>query len=391
MKKIFLLLSIAFFLNKVFSQQIIGNLNFGTDSTFEICTWNIENFPKNSTTTLNYLKTLFDSLKIDFYALQEIKSVTDFNQLMVMSNYQGATAPGSFKDLAFLYNPNIIKNVTYQEILTTYSSFTSKPLLIKFQYQNQNFNIINVHLKAFGDGILDLNNPNDEETRRYYSCVYIKNYIDTYLPDEKVIVLGDMNDILTDPQENNVFTPFLSDPNNYTFADMSIATSSSYYWSYPSPYNSSYKSHIDHILVTNELFEYLNKTSTIVKTLRISDYLLGGWNTYDANISDHYPVAMKIKFSNNTEPPDTIKNDSLKFAIYPNPTVDFINIIFDIIDQKANIEIINSAGKIVYSEQIPRWTQYKKIDLRPFKGGVYIVKISYETKTITKKIILYKN
>ena len=55
-------------------------------------------------------------------------------------------------------------------------------------------------------------------------------YIDTYLSNENVIVLGDLNDELTDLQTNNVFWNFISDPNNYLFLDMEIAQDSPEYW-----------------------------------------------------------------------------------------------------------------------------------------------------------------
>ena len=55
---------------------------------------------------------------------------------------------------------------------------------------------------------------------------------------------------------------------------------------------SNWPSHLDHILVTNEIFESLD--SIYVKTIKIDEHLEGGWNEYDQNISDHRPVAIKI-------------------------------------------------------------------------------------------------
>ena len=34
----------------------------------------------------------------------------------------------------------------------------------------------------------------------------------------------------------------------------------------------------------------------IFKTIKIDEYLDGGWNEYDQNISDHRPVAIKLEF-----------------------------------------------------------------------------------------------
>ena len=34
-----------------------------------------------------------------------------------------------------------------------------------------------------------------------------------------------------------------------------------------------------------------------VLTIKIDEYMDGGWNQYDQNISDHRPVAMKFRYS----------------------------------------------------------------------------------------------
>ena len=57
----------------------------------------------------------------------------------------------------------------------------------------------------------------------------------------------------------------------------------------------NWPSHLDHILITNEIFESFD--SIYVKTIKIDDYLEGGWSEYDQNISDHRPVAIKIKLN----------------------------------------------------------------------------------------------
>ena len=104
-----------------------------------------------------------------------------------------------------------------------------------------------------------------------------------------MIVLGDLNDILTDAMANNVFQMIINDNENYLFADMEIAEGSSVDWSYP-----TWPSHIDHILITNELFDELENAN--IQTIKIDEYLDGGWYEYDQNISDHRPVALKLDF-----------------------------------------------------------------------------------------------
>ena len=53
----------------------------GEDNTLDIVTWNIENFPKNNLTNM-YVKQIIDSLNIDIIGLQEIESLSYFNNLL---------------------------------------------------------------------------------------------------------------------------------------------------------------------------------------------------------------------------------------------------------------------------------------------------------------------
>ena len=71
MKTCFTSLLLIFFTNQIIAQNL-GNLSFGTDSTFEVVSWNIEWFPKNGQTTANYVQTILTNLQADIYALQEI-------------------------------------------------------------------------------------------------------------------------------------------------------------------------------------------------------------------------------------------------------------------------------------------------------------------------------
>ena len=138
---------------------------------------------------------------------------------------------------------------------------------------------------------MDYDDPSDEENRRYTAINLIKDYVDINLFNNNVIVLGDLNDDIAEPPANNVFQEILEDSNHYRFVDLPIAEGSSSDWSFP-----NWPSHLDHILITNEIFDLLINIE--VSTIKIDEYLEGGWNQYDQNISDHRPVAMKILFAN---------------------------------------------------------------------------------------------
>jgi hypothetical protein len=193
-----------------------------------------------------------------------------------------------FAGLAYIYKTETIEINDIYEIYTTspyWSPFPRSPMVMDMNFMGENYIIINNHFKCCGDGNLNLNDDEDEETRRYIASNLLKEYIDDNFPTSNVIVLGDLNDELTDFSNNNVFQMFIDDAENYIFADIEIAEGSSSEWSFP-----NWPSHLDHILITNELFDMLD----YIETIRIDDFMDGGFSEYDQNISDHRPVALKL-------------------------------------------------------------------------------------------------
>ena len=216
--------------------QTLEDLSFGTDSAFEVMTWNIEWFPKNGQATVDSVSTIIQALDIDLLAVQEIDDTTVFAEMIDgIAGYECYFQSFWFGGLAYIYKPDVIEindiyEIYYEE--EYWRPFPRSPLVMDMTYNGDDYFIINNHLKAMGDGYLDPNDEWDEEHRRFDACSLLKEYIDLQLPDENVIVLGDLNDILTDLPPDNVFQTILDDSINYLFADMGIATGSSSGWSW---------------------------------------------------------------------------------------------------------------------------------------------------------------
>ena len=264
-------------------------LYFGTDETLDIMTWNIENFPKNGSITTNYVSEIIQYLDIDIIAIQEVNSITSFNSIInQLDEYEGYLESSWFAGLAYIYNKETVDINAIYEIYTTseyWSAFPRSPMVMDMNFMNENYIIINNHYKCCGDGQLNSNDTGDEETRRYIANNLLKQYIDNNFSDHKVILLGDLNDDIAESTNNNVFQMFLNDSQNYFFTDLEIAQGSSTGWSFP-----NWPSHLDHILITNELFA----NDSYVEVIRIDDFMDGGFSEYDQYISDHRPVALKI-------------------------------------------------------------------------------------------------
>ena len=262
----------------------------GSSESLDVMTWNIENFPKNNN-TINYVEDIINDINVDIIALQEIQDLNAFNSLVnnLDDDWVGYRYSNSdYGELAYLINNEhlYITQAPYS-ILNQYDHYFAyrPPYVLKINFNNQDYIIINVHFKCCGDGNLE-NNYWDEEYRRQQASYYLKQYIDNYFDNENVIVLGDFNDNIIDPNSDNVFLDFIDDSDNYFFADTHIANGPSSNWSFP-----NWPSHLDHILVTNELFDNFNDDQ--VFTFRIDDYM-NGWQNYDYYISDHRPVVINI-------------------------------------------------------------------------------------------------
>ena len=295
-KYCFTLISLFLLSNSLLQSQDLEDLSFGEENYLDIATWNIEWFPKNGQTTVEYVSEIIEQIDLDILAIQELDDTEMFDQMLdALPAYTGYYESVWFAGLAYIYKTEVVEINDIYEIYTTspfWSAFPRSPMVMDMNFMDENYFLINNHFKCCGDGFLDFNNESDEEKRRYNEANLLKEYIDVNLSNKNVIVLGDLNDDIAEAPENNVFQMILEDTENYLFADLDIANGSSSDWSFP-----TWPSHLDHILITNELFDELDNSD--IQTIKIDEYLNGGWNEYDQNISDHRPVAIKFDFNTN--------------------------------------------------------------------------------------------
>lgn len=271
-------------------QPDCGKINYcecttpGKSNTFEIVTFNMREFPLNGGETIIYASELLMQMNADIIAVQEISTSYELDKLAEsMPGWEALFSPvTSWKmSLGYLYKTSEIKiNEAETEALFTDDSyaFPRAPLKINVTHipSGESVYIINNHLKCCGGS--------DNVARRRSAAEQLKEYIDTNLKDDKVIVVGDMNDRIDGVgEENNVFWSFIEDEQNYKFADMGIATGNSAYWSY-----ASYPSHIDHLLITNECFADVDTVFTTRPDMCVPDFR--------AIVSDHRPVELVFSY-----------------------------------------------------------------------------------------------
>ena len=349
--------------------QSLDDLSFGSDNSFEVVTWNIENFPKNQPLTLQYVLAIIEAMDADIIAIQEIQNYPVLDDLdTFLEDYTSYSQSLDRAGLVFLYKHDAVQLNSAYELFTQapeWNNFPRFPMVIEVTYANQEFVIINNHYKCCGNGLLDLDDPWDQETRRYTANLLLKQYIDTNLPNDAVFVVGDLNDILTDQEIHNVFTPFLNDPESYLFADMDIAQGSVSNWSFP-----NWPSHLDHILITNELFELYAMPGAGTQTIMVDSYLQGGFNEYDQNVSDHRPVGISLPLGQELGIASVLK-PSVKS--YPNPVDDLLFVNTTNSNTTDAVFVYDMLGNMLLQDS-PSATGFYAIDVSSLSSGLYLIK-----------------
>jgi endonuclease/exonuclease/phosphatase family metal-dependent hydrolase len=254
----------------------------GSSATLDIVTFNVEGFPKAGYTSITALSALIKTIDPDVVALQEVASEADFNRLLkLMPGWTGAFYPinNDAWNLAYLFKNSeaeVVESSAHLLFEDDFWAFPRPPFEIKIKHRasGEEVFLINLHLKCCSGY--------DNENSRRSASEQLKSYLDDQRPDDAVVMLGDFNDeISSDNTSENPFLNFINDPQKYLFADMTIAKGSQLWWSYP-----SWPSHIDHILITDELVSHVDTTMVVKASPCYPDY--------NEVLSDHRPEMIRI-------------------------------------------------------------------------------------------------
>lgn len=351
------------------------NLSFGSDSTFDVITWNIEHFPKNGSVTMDKVKEALVAMDAEVVAFQEIDDTAMFRQMVdELQDYEAIIGNYGYAPMCYIYKTASVQvNGTDQLFENDGSAFPREPFVLDLTFSNEQFIIICNHLKCCGDGVLDENNSNDEENRRLKGIIKLKDYIDNNWSDKNVLVLGDFNDVLEDEDDNNVFKPFIDDASNYVFADMSISLGPSTHWSYP-----SWPSDLDHILITNELFD-----RTEAQTILVDEHIT--WSAYDRDMSDHRPVGINVLIDSSV----TTSSDMLIFdniMVSPNPVEEYVSIRGIPQNTSVGISLYSQNGQLMISENANAEAA-SSIDMSNLPSGIYLLSLNANAVKKNYKIV----
>ena len=259
--------------------------NLNKDDSIEINTWNVEFFPNANDCTILALAEAVLDLNADIIAFQELRRTWWFSKLMsYLPEYDFIVSQqASFMDLAIIYKNNMFDITRQIEPFAEndYNFAGRPPLQADLTYnkdgQNIPLSVINLHMKC-SDSALQ---------RRQKAGLMLHEYLDEYYDEQSnIIVLGDWNDDTKDDPGEHCFEPFFRDDRFY-FTTREIAFDINQA-SYP---KEPYVSFLDHIMISEKLLP--RESSYDVKTILMGDFM-GGYDVYEAYISDHRPVLLSF-------------------------------------------------------------------------------------------------
>ena len=260
--------------------------NINQEDNIEIITWNCEFFPHSNDSTIFSLAEAILDLDADIIAFQELRRIGWFSKLMsYLPKYKYVVShQASFMDLAIIYKHEFFKLIRQIEPFAEndYNFAGRSPLQADLIYNKNNqeipISIINLHMKCCDSGL----------SRRKKAADMLYGYLDdNYEKQSNLIVLGDWNDDTKDESGQHCFDPFFMDDRFY-FVTKNISLQLDQA-SYP---KEPYVSFLDHIMVSESLLTNTDSNYN-VQTLQMGEFM-GGYDIYDAFISDHLPVMLSL-------------------------------------------------------------------------------------------------
>jgi endonuclease/exonuclease/phosphatase family metal-dependent hydrolase len=298
-------------------EQISDTDAVPADDILETVTWNVEWYgsgfsgpPNFDQQTKNIIRVV-DSLNADLYGFQEVNGQDNLNNLVSkMTGYRGFIAEhvGQSQKMAFAYNTNTIDSldsgaINSKDVRAEYQDDWSYnwaggrlPLYFEFDFTfegtTETFYAVVIHGKAnTGSSAAEYEKAYQ---RRKEAAEGLYYYLQDEKPDANIILLGDYNDDVdqsiyyesgSEGSRNYAETPYYLFVENSDYFDVITKKLSD------SDQSASinYEDIIDHITMSNELFDNYVQNSTAVYDAPQS-YI----KNYGETTSDHLPVWAKF-------------------------------------------------------------------------------------------------
>lgn len=365
-----------------------------SDSTFDVVTWNTEWLgyggatygPADDNLQVQNAIKIFRTIGADLFAIQEMSNTDAFQTILdSLPQYGGYYAPFSqTQKTAFLYLKSTITPISHDYLFTAGDWASGRyPFQFVFDYKSNNTNYrihaVNIHAKATGSST-----KQNDYTRRVTDSNQIKTYFDTFMSNDRIILLGDFNDdvdVSVVSSQTSPYANFVNDATNYRAISKYLS-------------DNNIKTHqggstLDHIVISNELFsEYIENSIHTEKNTFIPNY--------NSTSSDHYPVMASFKFSP-VVTSVSLPNEPSDFTLlgnYPNPFNPSTTLQFTTPhSSQVTVEVVNVLGQqiaILVNGQLDKGYHNVPFNAASLSSGVYFYTVKFNQMIKTGKLILTK-
>lgn len=272
----------------------------GQPGTLDIGAWNVEWFgspdfdPADDALQHARVRDAILALELDIWGLEEVVLEDRWDALVAsLPGYAGVLAsdprvdggPSAYyakeQKPALLYRTDVARLRDARLVLTDHEhAFAGRPPLqatldVGLGGRTETVVVLVVHMKAGADA--------EDRARRETAAGLLKDYLDTALPTERVMVIGDFNDDVDVSIHAGSPTPyaaFVADTARWTFPTGALSAAGI-------ASMTRYPDIVDHQLYSDELMRgYVDGSATVV---RLDQWL----DRYDATTSDHFPVVTR--------------------------------------------------------------------------------------------------
>jgi endonuclease/exonuclease/phosphatase family metal-dependent hydrolase len=359
------------------------------DATLDVTTWNLLWFGSTDTTIgvsnkqrqFNSIRLALDSMRSDIYAFQEVVTARVLDSLAstVQGSYAGYLAPiEQQQKMAYLVNRDAVTVIESGLAVNGGPQAWASgrfPFRLTARCRIGNIErtilLFNIHAKATGDSTT----AQDDWLRRKTDAETFHDYLNTFYPNDAVIILGDFNDDVTSSVVSPNQTPyavFIEDSTNWRVLTKSLSE-----LGLKSYIGSTLNARmLDHIIISNELFGAIHRTYLEAPNAFLS--------SYTTTVSDHLPVTVRIRLADViASVSDEQQGTSLRVG--PNPASDRAFIEIEVPhSMPLRIELVDLQGRdqiTLVDEIASPGIRLVPIDCSRVASGMYSIRVVRDTNS----------
>jgi len=359
----------------------------GSDTTFDIACWNIEQFPK-ADQTVNVVSLMVRDMELDLIGCEEITDPTALQQVASNAGGYAAITGNDYYGLraGVIYNTHKVDVGDSYEIYQGDSyAFPRAPFVVPVtMYEADDtlsFSFMVIHLKAG-------RNDSDSRARRAAGIDSLKSYIDRQIAsggETRWMVVGDWNDDLDEVGTGNVFMPMLQDT-TYHFLTQPIVTGTNQGTWIPANY------FYDHLLVTSDLYaDYAHLGDREGETQVL--YLDSEYGSYEDYVSDHRPVAsyFPARVLDSVAEDGSALPSAATLSVWPVPANGAVTIGFGLPQgAKGTVKVFDVLGREVSAWPVKSVSGRVSWNAEGAPTGMYFVRLQQGSQSVVKRAVIVK-